>query len=283
MDDMNGIRNDRLEGDIIGGNDNEEVGIIHDINGREMDFIDDNDDEKDDLIEYTDGDKEDYIDFLEDLPSSKSKSKGEWKILIVDDENEVHEVTRLALQDISFEGKPLCFLSAYSGEQAIEMVKIHPDIALILLDVIMENDNSGLEVVEFIRDKLKNKFVQIVIRTGQPGNAPEEVISIKYDINNYKSKTELTRQKLTNTIIQNLRGYKILKELEDEKVAAERKYEQLAKTNNTRSNEFNQIVENWEVNTEEQSKTISNIVEKEAFITLKYKLAKLKKLNLGRK
>jgi two-component system sensor histidine kinase ChiS len=272
MDDKSRICNDQLKGDFIGGNDNEEV-----------DFIDSNDDEKDDLIEFTDEDKEDYIDVSEDSLSLKSKSKREWKILIVDDEKEVHEVTRLALQDTSFEGKPLGFLSAYSGKQAIEMVKMHPDIALILLDVIMENDHSGLQVVEYIRAKLKNRFVQIVIRTGQPGNAPEDIISIKYDINNYKSKTELTRQKLTNTIIQNLRGYKYLKELEDEKVAAERRYKQLAKANTTRSNEFSQTIENWEVNTKEQSETISNIVEKESFITLKHKLARLKKLNLGRR
>jgi len=42
----------------------------------------------------------------------------------------------------------------------------------VLLDVIMETDQAGLDLVEFIRDTLKNETVRIILRTGQPGQAP---------------------------------------------------------------------------------------------------------------
>ena len=52
-----------------------------------------------------------------------------WKVLLVDDEQSVHEVTRLALSDFSFENKNLNIINAYSGKQAMSLLQEHPDIA----------------------------------------------------------------------------------------------------------------------------------------------------------
>ena len=136
-----------------------------------------------------------------DLPT------GSWKVLIVDDEPEVHAVTKLALSDFLFNGKSLEFVSAYSGEEAKQAFNIHVDIAVVLLDVVMEEDDSGLKVAEYIRDELHNHFCRIILRTGQPGQAPEKDVIINYDINDYKSKTELTSQKLFTVVISALRSY----------------------------------------------------------------------------
>ena len=76
-------------------------------------------------------------------------------MLIVDDEPEVHAVTKLALSDFHFNGRGLEFVSAYSGEEATVFNK-HQDIAVVLLDVVMEHDDSGLQVAEYIRDNLNN-------------------------------------------------------------------------------------------------------------------------------
>jgi response regulator RpfG family c-di-GMP phosphodiesterase len=132
---------------------------------------------------------------------------GSWKVLIVDDEPEVHAVTKLALSDFLFNGKSLEFVSAYSGEEAKQAFNIHTDIAVVLLDVVMEEDDSGLKVAEYIRDELHNHFCRIILRTGQPGQAPEKDVIINYDINDYKSKTELTSQKLFTVVISALRSY----------------------------------------------------------------------------
>jgi signal transduction histidine kinase len=130
-----------------------------------------------------------------------------WKVMIIDDEPSIHEVTRLAIGQIVFQNKGLRFISAYSGEEAKRLILEHPDTALVLLDVVMETDDAGLQVARYIREEAKNYFVRIVLRTGQPGQAPETEIILNYDINDYKEKTELTKQKLLTTVISCLRSY----------------------------------------------------------------------------
>lgn len=138
----------------------------------------------------------------------QSGANGTWKVLVVDDEEEVHAVTKLVLADFSYENKRLLFLHAYSGREARELIAEHPDTAIIFLDVVMEKNDAGLDVVRHIREELKNSFVRIILRTGQPGQAPAEKVIIDYDINDYKEKTELTAQKLFTTMVASLRSYR---------------------------------------------------------------------------
>jgi len=133
--------------------------------------------------------------------------KEPWKVMIVDDEQEIHDVTQIALDGFIFHNKPISFISAYSGEEAKLLLKEHPDISVIFLDVVMEENDTGLQVVKYIRDTLHNYLVRIILRTGQPGEAPEEKTIINYDINDYKHKAELTRRKLFVTTIAGLRAY----------------------------------------------------------------------------
>lgn len=140
-----------------------------------------------------------------------------WKILIVDDKLEAHQVAKLALKRLKFERKILQFYSAFSAQEAKEILQDQPDIALILLDVVMESDQAGLELAQYIRDKLVNRLVRIIIRTGQPGKAPEELIFMDYDINDYTTKTELTRTKITSAVIGALRSYRDLTTIENQK------------------------------------------------------------------
>ena len=147
---------------------------------------------------------------------------GSWKVLIVDDEPEVHAVTKLALSDFTFQSKNLTFLSAYSGIEAKELIKQHPDTAIILLDVVMETDDAGLLVARYIREELHNEHVRIILRTGQPGQAPERQVIINYDINDYKSKTELTAQKLFTVIMSSLRSYRDIMSLEQSRKGLEK-------------------------------------------------------------
>ena len=137
-----------------------------------------------------------------------------WKILIADDEEEVHTITRMVLEDFVFEQRSIELLHSYTGRETKKVLSEFPDIAIILLDVVMETDDAGLEVVRYIREELANKFVRIILRTGQPGKAPEREIISDFDINDYKEKTELTAQKLFTTIISSLRAYKDLRIIE---------------------------------------------------------------------
>ena len=137
-----------------------------------------------------------------------------WRILVVDDDPEVHSVTELALRGVSFLDRPIAFLHAHSAAEAAEVLARHGDVALILLDVVMETDDAGLRFVQLVRGEMKNRKVRIVLRTGQPGQAPENEVILRYDINDYKAKTELTQQKLFSTVITALRGYQDLLAIE---------------------------------------------------------------------
>ena len=164
--------------------------VFVDEDDEELVFAEEDDEE---LISKNADEDELTCPVIKELPLSAGDT---WKIIIIDDEAEIHNVTKLVLNDFTFDGKSLTFISAYSGEEAKGLIEKHPDTALILLDVVMETDDAGLEVVKYIRDVLGNLLVRIILRTGQPGQAPEDVVIINYDINDYKTKTELTTRKL---------------------------------------------------------------------------------------
>ena len=129
-----------------------------------------------------------------------------WKIMIVDDEPGVHAATRLALRDIQFRGRGLCFISAHSGTEALALFQEHPDTAMVLLDVVMESDDAGLIAARKIRECGFN-LVRIVLRTGHPGYAPEREVVVNYDIHDYKEKSSLDFSKLFSCLISALRAY----------------------------------------------------------------------------
>ncbi len=156
------------------------------------------------------------IDDAPDQPAPPTQEP--WKILIADDEPDVHSVTRLALRNIDYHGRKLELISAYSASEAFEIMSQQSDIAVLLLDVVMETDDAGLRLVHRIREELGNHICRIVLRTGQPGQAPEQEVIVSYDINDYKAKTELTTQKLFTTVISSLRAYESLNALENHRL-----------------------------------------------------------------
>jgi len=136
-----------------------------------------------------------------------ARAAREWLVLVVDDDDDVHQATLFALDGVQVFGRSIRFLHAYNGAQARELLLQTPDLALVLLDVVMETESAGLELVDFIRNQAGLKATRIVLRTGQPGYAPEHETILRYDINDYKTKSELTRHKLLTTLTTAIRSY----------------------------------------------------------------------------
>lgn len=153
--------------------------------------------------------EDDLAEAREQVPQ-KSSYAGKWKVLIVDDEKDVHDVTILALKRLEFESCGLEFFSAFSAAEGRELLEQHPDIAVVLLDVVMEDESAGLSLVRQIRNELGNDSVRIILRTGHPGQAPEESVTLEYDINDYREKTELTARSLRTVLITALRSYRAI-------------------------------------------------------------------------
>ena len=156
----------------------------------------------------------DKLKFVKKPTPLKSKDDRRWKVLIADDDTEVHNITKAVLSSFEFDGIALEFISTYTGKETIEILKKNNDIAVVLLDVVMETNDAGLQVVKFIRNELKNYSVRIILRTGQPGSAPEKLIIKDYEIDDYREKTELTTIKLYTTLLTSLRTYKALDTIE---------------------------------------------------------------------
>jgi response regulator RpfG family c-di-GMP phosphodiesterase len=167
----------------------------------------------------TTSDFSDLIDFAPERQAAPQSAP--WKLLIVDDEPDVHEITELTLRGATFHGRPLRFLHAYSGRDAVELLRREEDIALVLMDVVMETEHAGLEAVQAIRNDLRNQRTRIVLRTGHPGQAPEHEVVRSYDINDYKEKTELTSKKMYTLVHTSLGHYRELKALEDSRTGLE--------------------------------------------------------------
>lgn len=145
-----------------------------------------------------------------------------WKLMIVDDEEEVHKVTRMVLGEFTFAGRGLEFISTYSGRETMQVLRECGDVAVILLDVVMEGSRSGLDVARFIREDLMDSQMRIILRTGQPGQAPEQKVIRAYDINDYKQKAELTSQQLSTAITTAIRSYRDLKIIEENRASLDR-------------------------------------------------------------
>jgi signal transduction histidine kinase len=157
--------------------------------------------------------EDDIVQLIDDPRERPAEHGPRWKIAVIDDEPAVHDGTRFALSDYRLNGQGLEILSAYSAAEGRELMRRNTDVAVVLLDVIMETDTAGLSLLEFIRKDLKNETVRIILRTGQPGQAPERRVIVDYDINDYKAKTELTADKLFTSLTAALRSYQQLQRM----------------------------------------------------------------------
>jgi response regulator RpfG family c-di-GMP phosphodiesterase len=154
--------------------------------------------------------------------TTKAATPPPWKILVVDDEPAIHTLTQIILKRITFAGRKLRLFSAFSAQEAKEVLHNEEDIAVALVDVVMETEHAGLELVEYIREDLGNHHIRLIIRTGQAGAAPEREVIEHYDIDDYKDKTELTAQKLYTTMRSALKAYRDIMTIESNRRGLER-------------------------------------------------------------
>mgnify|MGYP002700103133 FL=1 len=139
----------------------------------------------------------------------------EYLVLVVDDDEYVHQLTKMVLRGFSFEDAPIRLASAMSGKEAIDYLSKHDNVAVALVDVVMETDHAGLDLVNYIRNDSNNNEIRLIVRTGQPGAAPEESVFRDYDVNDYLSKTELTAHKLRMALLNALRSYRDIRHAVD--------------------------------------------------------------------
>ncbi|MCD6449905.1 MAG: HD domain-containing protein [Thermotogaceae bacterium] len=170
-----------------------------------------------------------FLDFIDDK-GSKELPSDNWKILVVEDDEDVQRLTELVLRDLEFDGKGIEILTAYSKEEAKKIFEKHDDIAVAIIDVVMEDKTAGLDLVKYIREDLKNRKTRLIIRTGQPGYAPKREVILNYDINDYREKTELSTEMMIGIVVTALRSYRDIINFEFESNLTENIFELSHKT-----------------------------------------------------
>lgn len=164
--------------------------------------------------------EDDLFEFADPEPGADAQAEPRpahlqpcWPVLLVDDESDVHAATLLALRGLVIEGRALAFTHAYSAAEALKILRRRNDFAVALVDVVMERPDAGLQLVRQIREELGNVALRIILRTGQPGYAPEVETIQKYDINDYKTKAELTRVRLFTSVTMAIRSFALIHQL----------------------------------------------------------------------
>lgn len=142
-----------------------------------------------------------------------------WTILIVDNDNFVHVIIKELLRDFKFEGKPLKILSAKSSVDALHLLSDHKDVSVILLDMFIEEENKGLKIAKYIRETIGDGTTRIILMTGEGSNELEETAILNYDINGYEDKTEILSRKLHTIIVSELRSYRDVTHISNNKKA----------------------------------------------------------------
>jgi len=153
--------------------------------------------------------------------ASGVRSVEPWTVLVVDDDESVHSITRLVLTGLTFRNRPIELLAAYTAASGIDILRAHPEVALVLLDVVMETDDAGLRAVQQVREELNNVNVRVILRTGQPGKAPERDVVVRYEIDGYELKTEQTSQNLVTVVIAALRSFDLIRSIERNRAGLE--------------------------------------------------------------
>lgn len=193
----------------------------------------------------------DLFEFARENETAEILPTKSWKILVIDDEKSVHDITENVLRRLVIEGRSLEIINALSAEEAKKKLAEHDDIALALVDVIMETPTAGLDLINYIRTDLNNHLIRLVIRTGQPDEVPEREIIDQYDITDYKEKTELSVDKLYTVIRSSIRQYSHLLELES-------KYEDVYKQMTTHP--LTKLPNRQKLNEQLDSKGLKNLV-----------------------
>jgi signal transduction histidine kinase len=159
--------------------------------------------------------------FGEEPDESSHLKRPAWKdgkehlVLVIDDDKYVHQLTKMVLKGFTFEDAPIRLVSAMSAKEAMTYLDTHSNVAVALVDVVMETDHAGLDLVNYVRNDCNNNEIRLIVRTGQPGVAPEESIFKDYDINDYLSKTELSAHKLRMALLNALRSYRDIRHAAD--------------------------------------------------------------------
>ena len=139
------------------------------------------------------------------MTGERAEAENCWRILVVDDDPDVHSVTRLVLKNRVWRKQKFELTSVYSQAEAVALLRRKTDFQVAVLDVVMEKQDSGLVLCGLIREMCP-RSTKIILRTGQAGLIPEETVLNEYDIDYYMHKLDMSPERLFSVVRACLRS-----------------------------------------------------------------------------
>lgn len=133
-----------------------------------------------------------------------------WLVLVVDDEDSMREMIRIWLRDLTYQGRPVEVLEATSKLEALQVLRRTPEVAVVLLDQVLEGPNDGIETALYIRRTLGLRETRVILNTALDQALPKLDVLQREEVNDIQYKNELSLQKLQALVITNLRNYRDL-------------------------------------------------------------------------
>lgn len=106
--------------------------------------------------------------------------------------------------------RPLLFLNAFSGDEARQLLLSESDLAVVILDLAMERAGVRIDLVHFMRHAAALRNTRIILLSGQPGQELGLDALIENDISDYRTRAELTADRLHVIVATAVRSYKQL-------------------------------------------------------------------------
>ncbi len=136
-----------------------------------------------------------------------------FSILVVDGTPTLLTLAEEALADLSVDGASVRLIGASSAAEARQALYDSPEIAVILLEPVLEQERAGLDLIAHIRNDLGNQRTRVVVCTAHPDSINEEEVISGADVSDYRAKATLTPRALRTAVTGQLRAFASLQAL----------------------------------------------------------------------
>lgn len=148
---------------------------------------------------------------IENIQHHQESLPDRWQVLIVDDDPNGHVMPQRALNELTFRRRKVEVIDAFSTGEALKKLEENADIAVAVVDIILQTEDEGLRLVRTIREEMGNRLIRIILRSGEERKFPESRLIIDYDINGYTGRSEDSAKQFLISIITAFRSYEHLR------------------------------------------------------------------------
>ena len=174
---------------------------------------------------------------------------GNWKVLIAENDNNFQKEIISILKDLEYSHRPVSFIRAYSYNETIAEIKNNPNIALIILNINVDRNESAEKIIKYIRKTADNRNLRIIVTAKNDDPVINKEIILKYDISAFIKESETYKENLIASVYSSLRAYNDIQNIlafkKKLEMKVEMRTEELEKTNAKLIRSIKKLERDW--------------------------------------